>query len=745
MFGTAYPKTVPAFQRFLRAVIVIATSLILLSPLLITDIPGFRIDFPFVFPKALLFQSLVEIMIVCWIPLMILDKRVRPNFTSPVTIGIGIFLATLLATHAFGVDPIASFWSNQNDMMGLFQYIHFAFWFLILTSLFRERTDWTRLFLFSTYVSVAVSILGFCEWFKIGFGRIGSTLGNPLILSTYLLIHIFIVCLLLIEKPSHRKPLFWILGFELFTLLLTGSRSSFLGLAVASIVAIILFRKTVAARVEQTIHLPKKFFFPIFLLLLVVSVVGLGLFEKSHSGGSSLLRSNSSDRVELWNIALRASAEKPIFGWGLEQFSVPFNNLFDPTQSKQNLTEMWYSRAHNQFLDLLVSNGIIGLVGYLMLWSSIVWMLFQRRSEQTEEKKKIAITFFLFVIAFLIEKFFLFDLFIEQVLLFFVFASLPIFFARDSIQITEQTDPSKKRSTLAILCLLLLFVASVPLIVFANIRPFADELRIKTAEEAFMQGEISNASIAFKHATNHPSPYKTDMILHMNEPLLAARLMFGIDSEEMMQLLKTMQNTILLIATEHPTDPKLAFAQAWFAGTQLGDANSQAFAKQTAERAQELAPKRAEPLLVLAQIARTQNRFDDAHKLLDEAKQRSVVEETKGQPTFENAGVYAAEGKYPEAFQELEQAFNLGAQTYGDVSFFTGLIQGSEKHPAWPEDMNPYITHMIKKYPKLPNILEGGITLYHNGGYTRQEKILFDQLTKIDTTRAEALSKRFTK
>ena len=195
----------------------------------------------------------------------------------------------------------------------------------------------------------------------------------------------------------------------------------------------------------------------------------------------------------------------------------------------------------------------------------------------------------------------------------------------------------------------------------------------------------------------------------------------------------------------HPSNPKLAFAGAWIDETLMYDADSQTLAIHAAERAQQLAPHRAEPLQILAQIARAQNRFEDAYQLLNDAKQRSIVEETIGQPTFEDAGVYAAEGKYPEAFHELEQAFNLGTPTYGNVSFLEGLVQGSSQHPVWPADMNPYITHMIKKYPTLPNILEDGIILYHNGGFPAKEKVLLDQLTKLNPARAEALSKRFVK
>ena len=743
LFGTAYPKSIPTFQRLLRSIIGIATGLIFLSALFIANIPGLHITFPFVFPKAIIFQSLVEIMTVCWIALMILDKRVRPNLHSPITIGAGIFLTTLLATQAFSVDPFISFWSTQNNMMGLFQYIHFILWFLILTSVFREREQWQQLFLYSTYVSVAVSVFGFCEWFKVDFNRIGSTFGNSLILSSYLLIQIFIVFLLLILEKQKRKQLLWILGLQFFTLFLTGSRSAFVALGVAGILAVVLFRTSITSKVEKKFRLQKKYFLPAFLACCLLCITSIVFLERSHISENALLRTNTSDRIILWNIALQASKEKPVSGWGLGQYGVAFNKLFDPIKTNQILYEMWYDQAHNQYLDQLVSNGIIGLLGYLVLWSSVIWFILRGYKVKSTEEKSIANILILFVTAILIEKLFLFDIFSEQVTLFFFLAALPTLLTKSTSE--PQLPTAKKQVTLAAICFAPLIIGIIPLIWITDIHPFVDELQVKHAEDALTQSNVAETLLQFTRATNHSSLYQSDLILHMSEPLLIAKWTFGIDSPEMQQLLSTVQTVTASYIQNHPFDTKLVFSQAWMNGTTIRDTASQTVAQRAAEQAQQLAPMRAEPLEMLAIVAQHQNRFEDAHALIQKALQQTSVQGYAGELTFNNAAIFAAEGNYPEAFLELERAYKLGAPTYGRVSFLDGLVQGSEKKTPWPTDMNAYLVHMIKKYQTLPNILEDGVILYHNGGYTRQENILLEELNKVDSKRADALKARLIK
>jgi hypothetical protein len=54
--------------------------------------------------------------------------------------------------------------------------------------------------------------------------------------------------------------------------------------------------------------------------------------------------------------------ERPILGWGQENFSYIFNKYYDPSMYGQ---EQWFDRAHNEFLDWLVAAGIPALLLYI--------------------------------------------------------------------------------------------------------------------------------------------------------------------------------------------------------------------------------------------------------------------------------------------------------------------------------------------------------------------------------------------
>ncbi|MEK7452596.1 MAG: O-antigen ligase family protein, partial [Patescibacteria group bacterium] len=432
-------------------------------------------------------------------------------------------------------------------------------------------------------VACLVCVYAYSEWIKIDFGRESSTLGNPLILSAYLLVHIFLAFVLSISETKRKKQLRWIIGLFLFTILLTGSRSTLLGLGVSLIAALFLFRSACKSYVQRYVKRPHQYIFIVCALLFIFIV----------SGASSVFRTNLRDRFTLTTIAVEAALIKPIAGFGIGQFTVAFNHLFDPSKTNNTLREMWYEQAHNQYLDSLVATGIIGLFGYLFLWGSFLLTLRQNRTTHTEQQKNITRIFLLFTLAFFVEKLFYFDVFSEQILLFFLFASVPAWF-HTSIDPIPSPD-SNKKSYFTIVLFLLLFIPTSFLIYFVNVRPFLDALTILKAEDTLKRGEIAEANRLFHQSIDHFSPYQTDVILKMSEPVLDARWMFGIDSPEMIQLLADVQSVMATESEKHPFDPKLAMTHAYVTETWATDPATIRAAKVASERVQSLAPHRAEP------------------------------------------------------------------------------------------------------------------------------------------------------
>jgi tetratricopeptide (TPR) repeat protein len=64
----------------------------------------------------------------------------------------------------------------------------------------------------------------------------------------------------------------------------------------------------------------------------------------------------------IWPMAINGGLERPITGWGQENFSYVFNANYNPAMHSQ---EQWFDRAHNQFLDWFVAGGVPAFALYL--------------------------------------------------------------------------------------------------------------------------------------------------------------------------------------------------------------------------------------------------------------------------------------------------------------------------------------------------------------------------------------------
>jgi tetratricopeptide (TPR) repeat protein len=82
--------------------------------------------------------------------------------------------------------------------------------------------------------------------------------------------------------------------------------------------------------------------------------------------------------------------EKPIFGWGPENFNLVFNKYYEPILWKQ---EPWFDRAHNVFLDRLTTGGFFGLLTYLSLFAfAFYYLWFPWKKKNFSRSESIILT-----------------------------------------------------------------------------------------------------------------------------------------------------------------------------------------------------------------------------------------------------------------------------------------------------------------------------------------------------------------
>lgn len=347
---------------------------------------------PFHFGKGVIFKPLVEIMLALYLLLIWKDRSYLPRINALFWAVIGFALAFTIATLT-SVNPYISMWGTLERMGGLFAFWHYVAFFMILISILRTKEDWFSFLRVSVGVAFLSALYGFGQRtdisFFIGSGgreRIFGTIGNPALFAGYELLNVFLAVILALisNRPKERAWLFIAAGTMSIALSMTAVRGSILGLAVGAIVFAFLYFEQTHSRLARKV----------FIGLVVLGLLFVGFafaFRNSSLVKNSPYLSRVTDfspsaytvqtRTWAWRAGLKGwsdSAKHMVLGWGPENFNVPFSKNFNPEFFKGPGSETLFDRAHNMFIEILVTMGLIGEIAYLALFAvlfRILWRL----------------------------------------------------------------------------------------------------------------------------------------------------------------------------------------------------------------------------------------------------------------------------------------------------------------------------------------------------------------------------------
>ncbi len=369
-------------QKILRPLVLGLLFLIPIFPLIVAN----SMFFPFITGKAFFFRIVVELAFSGWIILAFLDAKYRPKFT-PITAAVTLFAVVTLIADLIGVNPLRSIWSNFERMEGWLVIAHLWMFFMTIVHMFRSDAEghrmWHRWLNFSIAVASVVAIYGFAQLFGLaaihqGSSRIDASLGNAAYMAVYMVIHAFLAAYMFFAIRGKRIPqgVFPHYGYGVLALVFsfmvfqTSTRGTILALIGA--VALSLFLYAIVGRKESTKHRS------IALGIIGVMIVIGGIFWANRDAAFvknnevlnrlasiSLNESKTQARGYIWPMALTGFQERPILGWGQENFNYIFNANYNPQMWGQ---EQWFDRAHNVYLDWLTASGALGLLVYLSLY-----------------------------------------------------------------------------------------------------------------------------------------------------------------------------------------------------------------------------------------------------------------------------------------------------------------------------------------------------------------------------------------
>ena len=405
-----------AFIFCIRCILLI----VLFMPLIVST----STFFPFVVGKAVFYRIFIEIALLMWIPLIILSPKLR-NFKSPIVIAVSIYMLIALVASFTGVSSNVSIWSTYERMQGLFDLLHWFAYFIMIGSVFTNSSQWKIFLSVNLLVSALVCFIGLSQY--LGFHglisnfaednpseRIQSSLGNAAYVGAYCVANIFIAAALIsksvstffsntsinskdhISKRNKSKSgtifkfkntklefifiSFWTvcLTANIVTLLLSGTRGAWLGFGVAFLFTTVLYAVVGKIKYLKRTCMAFTIFFILFLVIFISfrdTDFGKDIGDSNVIAGR-LIEFNFNDssvmsRWHTWRAGIKASMDRPILGWGTDNFVIAWGRYFDASDTVKEK----FDQAHNKLIEELTTKGLIGLIAYSSIWVVLAYSI----------------------------------------------------------------------------------------------------------------------------------------------------------------------------------------------------------------------------------------------------------------------------------------------------------------------------------------------------------------------------------
>jgi len=528
------------FSQTLRRIVFIGLFLLPFIPFLVSS----SFFFPFITTKAFAFRIIIEIIFAAWMLLALLDAEYRPK-KSLILYAVLAFLVVIGLADLLGVSPLKSFWSNFERMEGYVTLLHLGMFFVVISSVFSaeggsasggKETMWKRWWnvsLTASFLMVLYSVLQLIGLKTINQGgvRVDGTLGNAIYLAVYMLFHIFIASLFM-WREWKNVALRWVYGLLILAqasvLYYTATRGAILGLLGGLLVIAVLNIWNKEDRLARKTSIA-------ILVGVVVLIGGFVAIKDAEFVASSPVLSRFSSlttgelktqgRYFVWPIALEGVKERPILGWGQENFNYIFNEHYVPEMYR---LEPWFDRAHNIFLDWAIAGGILGLLSYLLLYVALLLSIWKKNIDFSHTEKSILTGL---IAAYFFHNFFVFDHLISYILFFSLLSYLHY---KNSSEFSWKGAITKVQArNIALPAVSILLVLSL---YFVNIKPIMTNVFLIEALKSLQTpGETVKAVRYFQKAHNASRLGRPEITEH-----LAA-------------------NTVAVLTTDMATEEKNAF------------------------------------------------------------------------------------------------------------------------------------------------------------------------------------------
>lgn len=396
---------------------------------------------------------------------------------------------------------------------------HLYLYFLMMVSVFRTKRDWLIFFHATLAASIIVAFIGLLQKFGYrislqGGVRVDSTIGNPSYLAAYLSFHVWLIVAL--ARTLWRYS--WLrfvyaaaLIFELLIIYFTATRGTAIALVLGAILllgACVFYWKKIFPQHPQFRPWASALLAVVILAPIVFWQIRSSDFVRSSPvlsrfASISLTDRTTQSRLAIWKMSFRGAIERPILGWGQENYYLVFQKYFDPVLWS---SEPWFDRSHNIVLDWLVHTGVAGLAAFFSVLGGAFFALWQGvRSSRIDPL--VGFAFGIALTGYLIQNFFVFDN-LNTYLLFFSFLA----YANHDPALDAPASASEKKGSVRLWGGVARFwaMAGIFLVVFfallypLYVKPIQESRALIRALSIHQQGASGSATLAaFKDALSY--------------------------------------------------------------------------------------------------------------------------------------------------------------------------------------------------------------------------------------------------
>jgi hypothetical protein len=287
---------------------------------------------------------------------------------------LGIFASCIIST-VFAVSPYVSFAGTYKRYGGLVtNAVYMILFFAVIEFVDMKRVRYfIHAILITAGVSCVYAVVQYAgldpyNW-SIDFGyrgRPSAAFGHPTFFSAYLSMALCL-CIYLIMKGNK-----WMYGLAIlfiYCMVISVTRSAFVGMAVSLIYFFLLYKKRVSYKLVGAVLIV------IICLNIFIPDSPVKRLHRELKGWNPT--GNIGYRLRIGAVCSDIIKDNPVVGIGLDCLGSKYQQYYERRYNEVCISGN--NRAHNAVMSILVEQGVIGMMMWLWLLFYYFWIVFQKR------------------------------------------------------------------------------------------------------------------------------------------------------------------------------------------------------------------------------------------------------------------------------------------------------------------------------------------------------------------------------